>query len=143
MSNLKINDIHGYLEYDHIDEAYKHLYIDAVVNDLKYTYNKKLDVIDTSHTKLKFKDGVLYITPINAYTYKTYLNKSKLNIDFTKEHTIIYLHLLFNGMLNKDLLYLLSVYNINLPFIQTKGKLRTDLKVDMKLKVVFIQKMHG
>jgi len=142
MSSLKINDIHGYLEYDHVNEAYRHLYADAVVNDLKYTYNEKLDVIDTSHTKLEFKNGVLYITPINAYTYKTYLDKSKLNIDFTKEHTIIYLHLLFDGMLNKDLLYLLSVYDINLPFIQNKGKLRTDLKVDIDLNTIDVE-AHG
>ena len=142
MSSLTINNIYGYLEYENIKDAYKRLHVEAVVNDLKYTYNKKLDVIDTSHTELEFKDGILYIRPKNAYTYKTFLDKSQLNINFTKEETVVYLHLFFRGMLNKDLLYLLSVYSIDLPFTQTKGELKTDLKLDINLNTTDVE-AHG
>ena len=139
MSSLSVNNIYGYLEYDDSKNAYRHLHVDAVVNDLKYTYNEKLDVIDTSYTELEFKDGELYIRPKNAYTYKTFLDKSWLKIDFSKENVFVNLHLMFKGMLNKDLLYLLSVYNINLPFIQTKGELKTDLKIDINLNTIDVE----
>jgi len=142
MSSLTINNVNGYLEYENFKDAYKHLHVDAIVNDLKYTYNEKLDVIDTSHTELEFKDGSLYIRPKNAYTYKMFLDKSWLKIDFTKVNAMVNLHLLFQGMLNKDLLYLLSVYDIDLPFIQTKGELKTDLKLDINLKTTDVE-AHG
>lgn len=142
MSSLTIKNISGYLEYNHIEEAYKSLHVEAIANDLKYTYNKKLDAIDTHHTELEFKGGELYIRPKNAYTYKTFLNKSWLKIDFTKDNTIINLHLLFKGMLNKDLLYLLSVYDIDLPLEQTKGELDTNLKIDIDLKTTDVE-AHG
>ena len=142
MSSLAINNFTGYVQYKHMEEAYKNLHVDAIVNDLKYTYNEKLDVIDTSYTELEFKEGVLHIHPKNAYTYKMFLDKSWLKIDFSKEHVFVNLHLLFNSILNKDLLYLLSVYNINLPFEQTQGQLKTDLKIDINLNTIDVE-AHG
>jgi len=133
MSSLKVLNTYGYIEFDDMSSAFKRLHVDAVVNDLKYTYDENLDVIDTTHTELEFKDGELYIRPKNAYTYGMFLDKSWLKIDFTKDDPCINLFLKFTGQLNQDLLNLLSNYKIDLPLKQTKGELRTDLTLDINL----------
>ena len=142
MSSLTLNNAYGWLEYDNIDDAYKNVHVEATVNNLKYTYDENLDVIDTSHTELEFKNGVLHIRPKNAYTYGFFLDASWLNIDFTKSEVLINLYLNFKGTLNKDLLYLLKNYHIDLPFIQNRGELKTDLKLVINLRTTDVE-AHG
>jgi len=142
MSSLTLKKVHGFVEYDKSAVAYKNLYATATVNDLNYIYDVKLDPIHTTHTELMFKDGKLNIKPKNAYTYNTYLNTSWLIIDFTTSDPYINLFLNFTGQLNKDLLYLLSHFGIDIPFIQTKGTLKTDLRLDINLFTVDIE-AHG
>ncbi len=133
LSSLNINSFYGWFEYEKIEEAYLNIYAKAIANDLIYTYDTKLSPIRTKATNLEFKDGVLYIRPKNAYTYDFFLDKSWLNIDFTKQEELLTLYLLFQGSANKDLLYLLNRYGINLPFIQNRGLLDTELTLAINL----------
>ena len=134
MSSLSINSAYGFLEYKKIDEAYLNLHVKAVANNLKYKYDKKLQSVNTLHTDLEFKNGVLYIKPKNAYTYGFFLDKSWLKIDFSKKEEILTLHLLFDAKINKELLSLLNRYKIKLPFIQTQGNVNTNLKLLINLR---------
>ncbi len=133
MSSLSLNTLYGWFEYKNLDKAYLNLYAKAVANDLKYTYDKKVDSVRTTKTDLEFKEGVLYIKPQNAYSYNFFLDKSWLKIDFSKQEELLTLYLLFKGQVNKNLLSLLERYEIKLPFIQNSGAVDTNLTLDINL----------
>ena len=133
MSSLSIGTFYGWLEYKNIDKAYLNMHVKAVANDLTYTYDEKVDSVRTKSTDLEFKDGVLYIRPQEAYSYDFFLDKSWLKIDFSKKEELLTLYLLFEGQANKDLLHLLDRYGIKLPFIQTKGSIDANLRLDINL----------
>ena len=136
MDHVTINEFHGFIDYNNPQEAYKNLYISAMVDKLNYTYNPKLDAVHTQRTELEFKRGVLYIRPKDAYSYGMFLDKSWLKIDFTKPEELLTLHLLFDGMLNKDMLHILKTYEIDVPFLQHQGKITTDLTLTVNLQHV-------
>ena len=138
MSYATIDSANGFIEFDKIDEAYKNIHIKTTVNKMNYTYDKKLDSIHTEKTLLEFKDGILFIYPKEAYSYGMFLDKSWLKIDFTKQEEILTLHLLFNGMINKDMLAILSNYKVDLPFLQRKGKVATNLTLRVNLITIDI-----
>lgn len=133
MSSLSLNKFYGWLEYKTPDKAYMNLHAKAVANDLTYTYDKKVESVKTSKTDLEFINGVLYIKPQNAYSYNFFLDKSWLKIDFSKKEELLTLYLLFKGQANEGLLTLLNRYGIKLPFIQTKGMMDTNLKLEINL----------
>ncbi|WP_041672237.1 AsmA-like C-terminal domain-containing protein [Sulfurimonas denitrificans] len=133
LTSLEISSFYGWLEYKNLKDAYLNIYAKAVANDLIYTYDTKVAPIRTKSTNLEFKDGVLFIRPQNAYSYDFFLDKSWLKIDFTKQEEILSLYLLFSGSANKDLLQLLQRYEINLPFIQNRGAIDTNLTLDINL----------
>jgi hypothetical protein len=133
MSSLSLNTLYGWLEYKELDKAYLNLHVKAVANDLTYVYDEKVDSVRTKSTYLEFKDGVLYIKPQDAYSYNFFLDKSWLKIDFSKQEELLTLYLLFQGQANKDLLHLLNRYGIELPFIQTKGSIDANLKLEINL----------
>ncbi|MEN4053227.1 AsmA-like C-terminal domain-containing protein [Sulfurimonas sp. NWX79] len=134
--SLTIHKFKGFLEYNDLPAAYKHIYVKATANKLNYTYNTKLDAVHTQRTELEFVNGTLFIRPKEAYSYGMYLHKSWLKIDFTKPQELLTLHLLFDGMLNKDMLYILSSYGIDLPFLQHSGKVQTDLTIAVNLRTI-------
>ena len=134
MSSVTINSAYGWIDYNNLDNAYKNIYVNATVNDLHYTYDKKLDAIHTDHTDLVFKDGILYIYPKEAYSYGFYLDKSWLKIDFSDKEVSLTLKLLFDAQLNNDMLYLLNRYNIDLPFTQNSGTVTTKLNLVIALR---------
>jgi hypothetical protein len=134
MTDIELKSFYGWLDYDNLADAYKKIYIKAVANNLSYTYNKKLQPVTTNYTELKFKNGVLYIRPKDAYQYGFNLNKSWLKIDFTKKEELLTLFLLFKGQVTKDLIYLLNTYNIKLPFLQNSGNVDTNLKIEVGLR---------
>ena len=101
---------------------------------MEYTYNLALEPVVAKSTELEFKDGILFIRPKEAYQYGFYLNKSWLKIDFSKKEELLTLFLLFNGKVNKDLLYLLNTYQIKLPFLQNSGSVDTNLKIEVGLR---------
>jgi len=142
MSSLKITNICGHIEYNKLNEALKNIHISAIVNKLQYTYNKDLDAIHTQWTALEFKDGILYIYPHNAISYNKDLGKSWLQIDFTKKEELLTLHLLFDSLLDKDMLTILNTYRIKLPFLQKKGKVSTDLTITVSLRNINVD-VHG
>ncbi len=136
MSYATIDSANGFIEFDKISEAYKNIHIKATANKMNYTYNKKLDSIHTEKTLLEFKDGVLFIYPKEAYSYGMFLDKSWLKIDFSTPQEILTLHLLFDGEINKDMLKILSAYEIDLPFLQRKGKVATNLTLTVNLMTI-------
>ncbi|HUH41698.1 MAG TPA: AsmA-like C-terminal domain-containing protein [Sulfurimonas sp.] len=133
LSSLEINSFHGWFEYKKMKEAYLNIYAKAVAHDLTYTYDTQVAPIRTKATNLEFKDGVLFIRPKEAYSYDFFLDKSWLKIDFSKKEELLTLYLLFEGSANKDLLHLLSRYGIDLPFIQNRGSINANLKLDINL----------
>ena len=138
MSYVKLDDIYGYIDYNHAKEAYKNIYINATVYDADYMYNPLLDAIHASKIELEFTHGVFNIRPINAYSYGMFLNKSWLKIDFTKKEELLTLYLLFKAKLNKDVLSILNAYKIKLPFLQRSGEVDTDLKLEIGLRNIDI-----
>ena len=138
MSHATIDSANGFIEFDKLDEAYKNIHIKTTVNKMNYTYDKNLDSIHTEKTLLEFKNGVLFIYPKEAYSYGMFLDKSWLKIDFSKKEEILTLHLLFDGMINKDMLTILSNYKIDLPFLQRKGKVATNLTLTVNLITIDI-----
>jgi len=142
MDYLSIESATGLIDFDHLDDALKNINIKATVHGLNYTYNPKLDAIHTQETKLEFKDGFLYIRPQKAYSYGMYLDKSWLKIDFTQPEELLTLQLLFKGIVNKDMLKILSAYKIDLPFLQRSGKVKTDLTITVGLRNIDVD-AHG
>ena len=135
MDYLSIENAYGSLDLNHLEQALTHVRVDATLHKLNYTYNPKLDAIHTQQTQLQFKKGILSIRPQQAYSYGMYLDKSWLQIDFTKKEELLTLHLLFDdGMLNKDVLTILNTYKIKLPFLQHKGKVKTNLTITVGLR---------
>ncbi|MEA1982614.1 MAG: AsmA-like C-terminal domain-containing protein [Campylobacterota bacterium] len=139
MQYLNIKSIHGYVSYNDLQNAYKNLYVKAVVNRVNYKYNPKLEAIHAKNVILEFKNGILYIFPKNASTYGTDLATSSINIDFTKEEELLTLNLFFDAMLNQEMLTLLETYKIKLPFKQNSGSLSTDLKLIIGLRSIDVE----
>jgi len=138
MSHVTIDSADGFIEFDKFSEAYKNIHIKTTVNKMNYTYDRKLDSIHTKKTLLEFKDGILFIYPKEAYSYGMFLDKSWLKIDFSTPQEILTLHLLFDGMINKDMLTILSNYKIDLPFLQKKGEVSTNLTIKVNLITIDI-----
>lgn len=139
MSHATITSAHGWLDFNNLDEAYKNIYVSATGHNLAYTYNPKLDAIHTKTTELEFKEGVLNIRPIEAYSYGFYLDKSWLYIDFTKKEELLTLYLLFDGKLNKDILNILNTYEIKVPFLQNSGTTKTNLMLNVNLRTIAVE----
>ncbi len=135
-SSIQIHKIRGFVEYDSLNSAYKNLYISATLNKFNYTYNPKLDAIHTKKGELEFSKGVLSIYPKEAHTYKVPLQKSWVKIDFTKPQSMLTLHLLLYARLESDIMHILNAYEINLPFVQHTGKIKTDLKLAINLETL-------
>ena len=140
--SITLNSAHGWLEYKNLSQAYKNIYANATLKQLNYKYDQKLDAIHTKETVLEFKDGVLNINPHAAYTYGFFLDKSWLKIDFTKKEELLTLYLMFEGVVNKDLLYLLNRYKIKLPILQNSGVVDTHLTLTVNLRTIAID-AHG
>jgi len=138
MSDANIDSLYGWVDYNHLETAYKNLFAKVTINNVDYIYDTKLEAVHSKKTIVTFKDGILYIKPQNTTSYDFSLDKSWLKIDFTKKEELLTLYLLFDGFVNKDLLYLLKHYNIDLPFLQNSGKVRTDLKLEVGLRNINI-----
>ncbi len=136
MSYVTLESAYGWLEYEKLEDIYKNIYVKAIVNDLNYTYNKEVDAIHSKYTILEYKEGILFIYPKEAYTYDFYLDKSWLKIDFTQPEEMLTLELLFKGVVDKNLLHLLSTYKINLPIRQNTGSVNTNLKILVNLRTI-------
>jgi len=132
--SLQLYTMYGSIDFNDLKNSYKHIYVNAAVHQLHYKYHPKLAPIDSKKTLLEFKDGVLFIKPLEAYTYNTYLKTSWLKIDFTKKHEQLDLYLKLDGQINDNILYLLSVYKIKLPFKQNSGVVKTDMHLNIDLR---------
>jgi hypothetical protein len=133
-----IKELYGFIALNALEDAYKNLYANIVLEKLNYTYNPKLDAIHTKTTQLEFKEGTLFIYPKDAYSYGMYLGKSWLKIDLTPKKEFLTLFLNFDGQLNKDVLHILQTYHIKVPFLQKSGKTKTDLKIAVDLRTIAV-----
>ena len=134
MDHANIKSVKGFVDFNNLKDSLKNLQAKVILHNLNYTYNTKLDPVHTTLTNLEFKNGVLFIRPKNTYSYGQFLDKSWLKIDFTKKDELLTLHLLFDGILNKDMLGILKAYKIKLPFLQHNGKVKTNLKLEVSLR---------
>jgi hypothetical protein len=139
MQGASIDEAHGWFEYNKIEDAYKNLYAKATLEKLNYTYNQALDSVQSNKTVLEFKEGVLNIRPQGAVSYGQALDKSWLKIDFTKKDELLTLHLLFDGVVNEDIVKILNTYKITLPFVQKSGFVSTDLTIEVDLRTLDTQ----
>ncbi len=133
MDYLDIKQAYGFIDFNKPDEGLKNFYAYGRAHGLNYTYDKKLDSVQTKYTDLLFKDGTLFILPNDSKTYGMDLDASWLRIDFTQPKEILTLHLLFDGIVNKDLKHLLEHYKIKLPFIQNSGYMQTNYILTINL----------
>jgi len=140
--DITLKDAYGWLEYKNISQAYKNLYAKAVLNNLKYTYDKQLKSVDTKNTIVEFKNGVLNIMPQDAHSYGFFLDKSWLKIDFTKKEELLTLYLLFKGALSQDVLNILKRYHIKVPVVQNSGSVDTNLTITVGLRNIKVH-AHG
>jgi len=136
VKNLNIENFYGVIDYTNLKNAYKQMYLTATANSLAYKYNPNLEPVISKKTILEFKHGALFIRPIEAYSYNTFLKESWLKIDFTHKHETLDLYLMLDGMLNDAILSILKAYKINLPFKQTKGKIDTNLHLKIDLQTI-------
>ncbi len=139
LSDLSLESFHGWVEYSKTEDAYKNISLKATANNLVYRYDAKLEPINTSKTDIELLHGVLYIKPKDTHTYNFFLDKSWLKIDFSKKEELLSIYLLFTGQANQDVLNLLNHYKINLPLLQTKGELKTNLTLDINLRTVDVK----
>ncbi|MDF1876889.1 AsmA-like C-terminal domain-containing protein [Sulfurimonas sp. SAG-AH-194-L11] len=139
MSSVNITNANGFVDYDKMDEILTNIKVSATVDKLEYTYNKDLDPIHTKETQLEFKDGLLYIYPHQAFTSGKYLGQSWLKLDFTKTEELLSIKLIFNSILDKDMLNILNTYKIKLPFLQKKGVVKTDLNLEIGLRELHVK----
>ena len=138
MSSLNINSAYGYLQYIKLNEALLNIHVLATAKKLDYSYNKKLDAIHTQSTNLEFIKGMLYIRPQNAHTYRKDLGSSWLKIDFTRKEELLTLYLLFKDALDENMLSILDAYKIKLPFLQKRGRVKTDLQIVVGLRNIHV-----
>ncbi|HID69449.1 MAG TPA: hypothetical protein EYP35_03070 [Desulfobacterales bacterium] len=109
-------------------------YAEARVDDCDYTFATGLEAIKTEYADVVFSKGVLAITPHNSTFYGQDGGKSWLDINFNDpDNIILTAHILTSAVANKDILNLLSYYDISLPFRQTKGKTAIDLTLAINL----------
>ena len=139
MSSLNISKVKGNILYSEPKKALKNLHIKATVKNLDYTYHKAINPIKTAYTDLEFKNGILYIKPQDAYSYGIPLRDSWIKVDFSKKEELLTINLLFDGMLNENILHILKTYKIILPFKQTKGTIDTNLKIKVNLRTIAVK----
>lgn len=142
ISTLSLKSLGGRLDYDKPEKAFLNLYAKAAANDVLYRYDENLSAVKAASVELEFKEGVLYIRPKEAYSYGFFLDKSYLKIDFSKKEELLSLYLLFKAKIDENILGILNRYGIKLPFIQTKGDVDADLKLDINLRTLDIE-AHG
>jgi len=139
MQGASLEEATGWLEYDKIEDAYKNIYARMSVDQLKYKYNPELESVQSNKTLLEFQAGVLYIRPQGAISYAQALDKSWLKIDFREKNELLTLYLLFDGLVNSDILKILHTYKIELPFVQKSGFVATNLTIEVNLRTLDTQ----
>ncbi|MDD2905470.1 MAG: AsmA-like C-terminal domain-containing protein [Sulfurimonas sp.] len=136
MDGAYLNEAFGWIAYDKLEDAYKSIYANATLEKLDYRYHPELEAVHSKRTVLEFKDGVLYIVPQNPSSYAQDLGTSHLKIDFTQQDELLSLSLVFDGILNSDMLKILNTYKIKLPLVQKNGFVSTNLQIDVNLRTI-------
>ncbi|MDQ7068813.1 MAG: AsmA-like C-terminal domain-containing protein [Sulfurimonas sp.] len=139
MSSVNVTSAYGYINYNKLDNILQDIHISATIDKLQYRYNKNLDAIHSKETQLEFKNGALFIYPHQAYTSGKYLGESWLKLDFTKKEEMLTINLLFDTILDNDMLKILNTYKIKLPFLQKKGTIKTDLSLVIGLRELHVK----
>ena len=110
------------------------LYAKVQVDNCEYTFAPGLEAVKSSHTDVVFKKGVLTVIPHESTFYGQEGKDSWLDINFNDPHAIILTaYIITRAQANKDIAALMKHYHIPWPFIQTKGKVDTDLTLTINL----------
>lgn len=139
-STFILHTLTGSLTYNDPGQLLTTLYAKATYNDFIYKFQPGLPPIRTSHTDFLFQNGVLNIIPKNAYYCDQRTGDSWLDIDFNPEkEPVLNAYVITTSRLDKDLTDLLDYFNIPLPFVQSKGKTRANLTLNIPLLSVDIK----
>ncbi len=133
-SHAEITKFQGSIDLNDLKNSIRTINVDAKVYDVTYTYNPKIAPVKADYVALKFHKGLFFIRPHNAKEYGYDLQNSYLSIDFLSKKTPLTLFLRFDhGRVDKNIVHILSVYGIEMPFVQTSGFVKTDLKLQIAL----------
>ncbi len=134
-TGVKVEAFQGDIDIKNPKKSLTTIYAAGEAENIVYTYNKNIEPIHTTSTKLEFKNGILYIRPQNPTTYGFDLQKSYLTIDFAKKEELLTLYLKFDrGRLDKNILHILKTYDIDVPMTQLDGYTQTDLTLKVYLR---------
>lgn len=139
-STFILHTMTGSLTYDNPGQLLNTLYASATYNDFIYKFQPGLPPIRTSHTDFLFQNGVLNIIPKNAYYCDQRTGDSWLDIDFNPDkEPVLNAYVITTSRLDKDLVNLLDYFKIPLPFLQSKGKTRANLTLNIPLLSVDVK----
>ncbi len=128
-----LHTLYGTLPYDDPGAALRTLHARATVDALSYRFHPQLEPIHTQSTELIFENGILNILPSQGRFYGHDGGRSWLNIDFTAPKITLNAFIRTEARLDANLLNLLHVYHIDLPFRQLQGLTRADLALAVTL----------
>ncbi len=136
-SYAQLNNLYGYVDFNNTRDALKNLNIQATAYDVNYTFDEQLPPVSGKEVAIYFKDAKLtIIPPHNALYSNQAINYSHIDIDFTHKDVLLELVLKLKAKANQDIVDLLSVYNIPLPFKQTKGLVDANIKLGINLETI-------
>lgn len=134
MKDASLQQFYGFVEFAKPEDFMRHIYADAHLESLQYTFDTRLAPIITSSTHLIFSNGVLHIYPKDARFHVQELPKSYLDIDLNPNKYLLCLYLQDYLSLDRDVVNLLKTYKVDIPFMQTTSKIDTHLNLFIKLK---------
>ncbi len=126
--------LHGDFDLNAPDTILRSIVAKARWEDVDYTFARGFEPAHAKQADLLFKEGKLFIVPIEGRFYDQYGGNTDLYIDFNPKDPILSLHLDTNATLDGDMLSLLGHYHIHLPIRQYGGRTQTDLTLNVNLR---------
>ena len=134
---LVLHTLHTTLPYAHPEKALDNLYGHLTFYNARYAFTEHPDDFEPAvadHVAVVFKNKVLNIVPVDATFYGQSGGSTWLDIDFNPPHPVLDLYLDTTAQLTPDLHRLIASYNIDLPFVQTRGVTHANLTLHLDLQ---------
>ncbi len=136
-SYATLDNLYGFVDFNNTQDAFKNLNVKATAYDVNYTFDDALPAVSGKEVAIYFKNAQLsVIPPHNALYCNQAINYSHIDIDFKHKDVLLELILNLKAKANQDVVDLLSVYDIPLPFKQTKGLIDADIKLGINLDTI-------
>ncbi|ASM37117.1 DUF3971, AsmA domain protein [Campylobacter sputorum bv. faecalis CCUG 20703] len=124
MMDLKNKNMH----FDYIEGS-------ANAKDLKIKFDKSVKEVNVDDANISLKNGVLSFVLNNPKYYDKSLDGSSVAInDLFGNNTNIDINIKTDSLLDEKVQDILKAYDINIPIIQKKGELKTDLYLNITFK---------